>query len=154
MSSTGSEGDGAQAGHQLQVAIDCANPPELARFWCLALNYTEQPPPPGYDSWDAFADEAGIPAAERFKYGAAIDPAGRGPRLFFRWVPEGKVVKNRLHLDVNAGAGLDGDERKAAVREHAERLVAAGATLVAEHDEAMSWWIVLTDPEGNEFCLQ
>jgi hypothetical protein len=158
VSSTASEGDdgpaGHRVGHQLQVAIDCADPPELARFWCLALNYIEQPPPPGYDSWDAFADQAEIPVAERFKYGSAIDPAGRGPRLFFRWVPEPKVVKNRLHLDVNVGAGLDGDERKAAVREHAQRLIAAGATLVAERHESMSWWMVLTDPEGNEFCLQ
>jgi predicted enzyme related to lactoylglutathione lyase len=45
-------------------------------------------------------------------------------------------------------------EREAAVREHAECLVAAGATLVGERNDTISWWIVLTDPEGNEFCLQ
>jgi hypothetical protein len=136
------------------VSFDCADPQALARFWCLALNYVEQPPPTGYDSWDAFADEAGIPVAERFKYGAAVDPAGGGPRLFFQWVPEGKAAKNRVHLDVNVGTGLQGEEYKRAVREHAQRLVAAGATLVDECDDTISWWIVLTDPEGNEFCLQ
>lgn len=63
-------------------------------------------------------------------------------------------MKNRLHLDVKVGLGLRGDELKATVREHARRLVAAGATLVGERDENSSWWLVLTDPEGNEFCLQ
>ncbi len=137
-----------------QVSLDCAAPAELARFWCLALNYVEQPPPPGYDSWDAFADSVGIPVAERSKFGAAVDPAGVGPRLLFHGVTEGNVVKNRLHLDINAGGSLRGDERRAAVREHAERLVSDGATLVAERSDNVSWWIVLTDPEGNEFCLQ
>ena len=42
----------------------------------------------------------------------------------------------------------------AAVREHVRRRVAAGATLVAEHGETANWWIVLTEPEGNELCLQ
>jgi hypothetical protein len=49
---------------------------------------------------------------------------------------------------------LPHDERKVTVREHAQHLMAAGATLVGERDEAVSWWIVLTDQEGSEFCLQ
>ena len=47
-----------------------------------------------------------------------------------------------------------GGERQQVVREHAATLVAAGATLVEERHDEFSWWIVLTDPEGNEFCLQ
>jgi hypothetical protein len=144
-----------QPAYRVQVTFDCAEPQKLARFWCLAMNYIEQPPPPGYDSWDAFADEAGIPVSERFKFAAAVDPAGHGPRLLFLWVPEGKAAKNRMHLDVAvATVARGGDERAAAVREHAQRLVAAGATLVGERNDTISWWIVLTDPEGNEFCLQ
>jgi hypothetical protein len=84
-----------------------------------------------------------------------VDPANRGPRLLFLWVPEGKAAKNRVHLDISCSDRPHGsDERKAAVREHAQRLVAAGATLIGERNDDISWWIVLTDPEGNEFCLQ
>jgi glyoxalase superfamily protein len=155
VSSAGSEPTGGQAAHRAQVTFDCVDPQRLTSFWCLAMNYIEQPPPPGYGTWDAFADEKGIPVSERFKFGAAVDPANHGPRLLFLWVPEGKVAKNRVHLDVSVGSEPHGsDERKAAVREHARRLVAAGATLIGERDDNISWWIVLTDPEGNEFCLQ
>lgn len=155
MSSAESEPAAEPSGYRVQATFDCANPQGLARFWCLAMNYVEQPPPTGYDSWDGFADEMGIPVAERFKFGAAVDPANRGPRLLFLWVPEEKRAKNRMHLDVSVGTLPRGsDERKAAVREHAQRLVAAGATLIGERNDNISWWIVLTDPEGNEFCLQ
>ncbi len=155
MSPAGSEPAGEPAAHRVQVVFDCAFPQQLAKFWRLAMNYVEQPPPAGHDSWDAFADEMGIAVSERFKFGAAVDPAGRGPRLLFLWVPEEKAVKNRVHLDVSVGTLPHGsDERKAAVREHARRLVAAGATLIGERNDNISWWIVLTDPEGNEFCLQ
>jgi hypothetical protein len=143
-----------EAGLRVQLVIDCADPAAMTRFWCLALSYIEQPPPPGYASWDAVADEAGMSAEYRSGFGSAVDPAGVGPRLLFLRVPEPKSVKNRLHLDVNVGAGLAGDEREAKVRGHAERLVVAGASLVAERSDQVSWWIVLTDPEGNEFCLQ
>jgi hypothetical protein len=153
VSSAAAEPAGGPAVHGVQVTFDCADLPELARFWCLALNYIEQPPPPGFDNWDDFADKIGIPEAERNTFGSAVDPAGRGPRLFFRRVPEGKTAKNRVHLDVNVSTGAQ-DDHEAAVREHAQRLVAAGATLVGERSENTNWWIVLTDPEGNEFCLQ
>ncbi|MGI8667875.1 MAG: VOC family protein [Jatrophihabitans sp.] len=142
------------AGYRFQVSIDCADPAAQSVFWCRALGYIEQPPPEGFDSWDAFADTVDMPAEERTKFGSAVDPAGVGPRLLFHRVPEGKVVKNRLHFDVSVGGGMLGDERLAAVREHAERLVEAGARLVEERADNFSWWIVLKDPEGNEFCLQ
>ena len=59
-----------------------------------------------------------------------MDPDGAGPRLFFQQVPEGKTAKNRVHLDVRAAPGLEGDERMAALEAECERLVALGATRV------------------------
>jgi hypothetical protein len=71
-------------------------------------------------------------------------------------VPEDKVVKNRLHLDVRAAPGLQGEERMAALEAECDRLVALGATRVRREEPALpmsAGFIVLTDPEGNEFCL-
>ena len=71
-------------------------------------------------------------------------------------MPEPKAAKNRVHLDVRAAPGLRGDERMAALEPECERLVALGATRQQrfEPDGAMSaGHIVMTDPEGNEFCL-
>jgi hypothetical protein len=141
-------------GPRVQISVDCADPVAMTAFWNVALGYVEQPPPEGFDSWDAFADSVGMPAEQRHDMGSSVDPAGVGPRLLFHKVPEGKVVKNRWHLDLNVGAGLRGSERQSAVREHAQRLVAAGAAIVGERHDDISWWMVLTDVEGNEFCLQ
>lgn len=143
-----------RTGYRFQVSMDCADPEAMTRFWCLALDYIPQPPPAGFDTWDAFADTVDMPVEERDKFGSVVDPAGIGPRLLFHKVAEGKVVKNRLHFDINIGGALRGDERRAKVREHAERLVDAGARLISEREDDFSWWIVLNDPEGNEFCLQ
>ena len=86
---------------------------------------------------------------------ACIDPSGVGPRLFFQRVPEGKVVKNRLHLDVRVGTGLVGEERLAALEAECARLVALGAVRVrllpADGDNESC--LVMQDIEGNEFCL-
>ena len=78
-----------------------------------------------------------------------------GPRLFFQRVPEGKVVKNRVHLDVRVGTGLVGDERVATLEAEGARLVALGAVrqrLLPADDENESC-LVMQDIEGNEFCL-
>src|SRR3982751_6808397 len=94
---------------QVQVTFDCADPRAVAEFWKAVLGYVDPPAPPGFDSWDAF--EATLPPEKQGADWACQDPDGVGPRLFFQRVPEGKVVKNRLHLDVRAGAGLVGEER-------------------------------------------
>ncbi|HEU5270730.1 MAG TPA: VOC family protein [Jatrophihabitans sp.] len=145
---------GGRHGLRVQISIDCADPSAMAAFWNTALGYVGQPPPEGFASWADFADSVGMPAERHGDIDSSVDPAGVGPRLLFNRVPEGKVAKNRWHLDVNVGAGLRGGERQAVVREHAARLVAAGGTLVGERQDEFSWWIVLTDIEGNEFCLQ
>jgi hypothetical protein len=71
-------------------------------------------------------------------------------------VPEGKAAKNRVHLDVRAAPGLAGDERMAALETECDRLVALGAKRVHREEPAppmSSGHIWMTDPEGNEFCL-
>ncbi len=84
---------------------------------------------------------------------ACGDPSGVGPRLFFQRVPEGKVVKNRVHLDVRVGTGLVGEERLAALEAECARLLELGANRVRLlHDDNDSC-IVMQDVEGNEFCL-
>ncbi|HEY0950342.1 VOC family protein [Nocardioides sp.] len=139
---------------QVQVTFDCADPRALSLFWNEVLGYELPPPPPGFESWDAFA--ATLPEHLRNSASASQDPDGAGPRLFFQRVPEGKVVKNRVHLDVRAAPGLQGEERMVALEAECERLVALGATRVARHEPAPpmgAGHIVMQDPEGNEFCL-
>jgi len=88
---------------QFQVTFDCAEPERVARFWCEVLGYVVPPPPEGFATWDDF--DRSLPPEDQGSWFACIDPSGVGPRLFFQRVPEGKVVKNRLHLDVRVGTG-------------------------------------------------
>jgi hypothetical protein len=140
----------------VQVTFDAADPSGLAAFWCAVLGYQPDPPPPGFDTWDAALEAWGVPESQRNMASACHDPGGSGPRLFFQQVPEGKTAKNRVHLDVRAAPGLRGEERMAALEAECERLVALGATRLRRHDPAPpmdAGHIVLQDPEGNEFCL-
>jgi hypothetical protein len=138
---------------QFQVTFDCAEPERVARFWCEVLGYVVPPPPEGFATWNDF--DRTQPAEQQGASYACVDPTGVGPRLFFQRVPEGKTVKNRLHLDVRIGRGLVGDERVAALEAECSRLVALGAVrvrlLVA--DGVNESCLVMQDVEGNEFCL-
>ncbi len=142
--------------NRFQVTFDANDVPGLVAFWATALGYIEQPSPAGFDSWQQWAAAEGIPREEWDSRGALIDPEGVGPRIFFQRVPEGKAGKNRVHLDVNAGGGQDADQeqRRDAVDAHVERLLAMGGALVQEFNEDEERWIVMQDPEGNEFCVQ
>ena len=103
-----------------------------------------------------FLERVGMPEEQRNSRSAIEDPDGIGPRLFFQQVPEDKVAKNRVHLDVRAAPGLQGGDRMAALEAESERLVALGATRVARHEPAPpmeAGHLVMRDPEGNEFCL-
>ena len=137
---------------QVQVAFDCAEPQRVGRFWCEVLGYVA-PPPEGFASWDEY--ERGLPPGQRDSWFACVDPTGAGPRLYFQRVPEGKAVKNRVHLDVRVGTGLVGAERLAVLEAESARLVALGAeqvrVLVA--DEENESCILMRDIEGNEFDL-
>ncbi len=124
---------------QVQVTFDCADPVRVAEYWCAALGYA-------------------VPESARAGDGSwavAEDPTGAGPRLYFQRVPEGKVVKNRVHLDVRVARDLVGDARVAAQEAECARLVAHGGTrlrLLPANDEDESC-LVMQDPEGNEHCL-
>jgi hypothetical protein len=138
---------------QFQVTFDCADPERVARFWCEVLGYVVPPPPEGFSSWDEAERE--LPAEDRGAAFACTDPSGAGPRLFFQRVPEGKVVKNRLHLDVRVGTGLEGEERLAVLEAECSRLLALGAVRVRllPADGENESCLVMQDVEGNEFCL-
>lgn len=111
------------------ITFDCRHAMDLARFWSAAL---DRPIDPGDES-----------TAEFFASIGRSGPADGRPVLMFIQVPEPKSVKNRVHLDLDAG------DRAAEV----ERLVALGATVVHDKDEWGTRWTTLTDPEGNEFCV-
>ena len=140
---------------QFQVTFDSADPGAHAAFWAQALHYVLQPPPAGFDSWDAALDSWGVPAEQRNDRSALIDPAGVGPRLYFQKVPEPKTAKNRVHLDLRAAAGVPPEGRTAALEAECNRLTALGARLVhrLEPDGINELCLVMQDPEGNEFCL-
>jgi hypothetical protein len=138
---------------QIQVTFDCADPERVARFWCEVLGYVVPPPPEGFASWADF--DRTLPPERQGSAFACVDPSGTGPRLFFQRVPEGKVVKNRLHIDVRAGTGLVGAERVATLEAEGARLVGLGAVRVRllTADEENESCLVMQDIEGNEFCL-
>ncbi|MEZ5167977.1 MAG: VOC family protein [Acidimicrobiales bacterium] len=150
--------------NRIQVTFDAHDPAALSAFWKEVLGYVH-PGPPGMDlpdgadplaAWDEFLERIGVPPDERNTRSAIEDPDGVGPRLFFQQVPEGKVAKNRVHLDVRAAPGLQGDERMAALDAEAARLVGHGAAIAHREPPAPplgAGHIVMTDPEGNEFCL-
>ncbi|MGC4839345.1 VOC family protein [Micromonospora vinacea] len=140
----------------VQITFDCADPARLATFWAEALGYQVQAPPGDFESWDQALEAMGVPPENRSDASAVVDPEGTGPRLFFQRVPEHKQVKNRVHLDVRAAPGLEGDERMAALEVEAERLVSHGAERLSRHEPAPplgAGHLIMADPEGNEFCL-
>ncbi|MFE2265348.1 VOC family protein [Streptomyces griseosporeus] len=143
-----------------KLVIDAADPHGQADFWAAALHYevednsalVERLLGLGALPGAATVEFHGRPA---FRDLIAVrhpddpyDPdsgTGLGRRLLFQRVPEAKTVKNRLHLDLHPGA----DRRDTEV----ERLEGLGATVVRRVKEAGGEWVVMTDPEGNEFCV-
>ncbi|TDE49039.1 VOC family protein [Nonomuraea mesophila] len=110
----------------LVVVVDCADLSRAAAFWCGALGYTAEPASPG-------------------RYRRLLPPGGNGVELLLQRVPEPKTGKNRVHLDLRV-PDLDAE---------VARLVALGGRRVTgEPVEEEGWsWHVLTDPDGNEFCV-
>jgi hypothetical protein len=145
-----------QMATRIQVVFDCADPDRLARFWVSALRYTLQDPPTGYASWEEWLRDMGIPEDQWNAASAIVDPEGVGPRIYFQRVPEGKTVKNRLHLDVNVGGGREAplEERRRRIEQEAERLVGEGATKLGAVQNGDEYHMAMLDIEGNEFDLQ
>ena len=124
---------------RIQVAFDCANPGRQAEFWAKALRYG-LPDPSGDDDWAAIED-----------------PDRTGPRFYFQRVPEGKVAKNRMHLDLNASGegGVPLEERKVRILAEVQRLKALGADdRRGALEEDGEFCVRMNDPEGNEFCVE
>lgn len=124
------------------VTFACDDPASLAEFWAEAIEYEVQEAPPG--PLEAIEAEGGDPNAAS----AAIDPDGRGPRLFFKKMPRSTPDHIPIHLDLTA------PEREAEV----DRLIELGATVVETKTETTGpyteTWTVMRDPEGNGFCVQ
>jgi predicted enzyme related to lactoylglutathione lyase len=106
------------------LVLDCSDPTALAGFWSQALAYE-------------ITGSGG-------QYVVLVDPAGAGPKLLLQGVAEPRSGKNRMHMDVHVQD----------IEREASRLEALGATRLAEpQQEFSSTWIVMADPEGNEFCV-
>ncbi|GAA1443679.1 VOC family protein [Leifsonia poae] len=113
------------------ITFDSANAYEQSLFWAQVTGFSEDPDDPNGPD-----DEENL----------IISPDGL-TRLLFINVPEGKSVKNRVHLDVAPTDGTRDDE--------VERLLALGATVFADHRLPDGrGWVVMQDPEGNEFCVE
>jgi hypothetical protein len=139
----------------VQVVFDCADPNGLARFWAEALGYKLDDPPKGYDRWEDWLREQGIPEERWNDASAVVDPDGTGPRIYLQRVPEAKSVKNRVHLDLNVSGGgsVPVEERRGRVDAEAQRFLGIGATRLRAVEELGVYWVVMQDPEGNEFCV-
>jgi len=138
--------------YSVQVTFDCADPHGLAEWWAETLGWQVEPQDEAFirrmvEEGHASEDETTIHRGSLvWRAGAAIvDPEGTGPRILFQIVPEGKSVKNRVHLDVRIG---DDDPQR--VR---EQLVARGARPIGQGRQGPHSWTTFQDPEGNEFCL-
>jgi hypothetical protein len=139
---------------RIQVVIDCTDAITLARWWADALDWeVEWLDPDLFAALEAQGhctrdDVIEVDGRLSWREGAAID-SGEAPlpqhRFYFQQVPEPRTVKNRVHVDLHVGA----DERDALV----DRMVAKGATRLADGRQGPHTWVVLRDPEGNEFCV-
>jgi hypothetical protein len=144
---------------KFQLVIDCVNPDRMAHFWAEALGYRIKAPPAPFAAWTDFWVSKGFPKEEVESGGddRLEDPTGAGPDIWFQQVEEGKVVKNRLHLDLRESGGRDDpfDLRKKRVDAAAERLVGLGAKRLEAWAEAEidHYAVLMQDPEGNEFDI-
>lgn len=116
-----------------ELGIDCRDPQALAGFWRQVLDY------------EILSDEPDLVSiTERTEHSAEVDLRPRGLVLTFARVPEAKIVKNRMHMDLRPARAVQQTEVR--------RLLSLGARRVDVGQIACSW-VVLADPEGNEFCV-
>lgn len=138
---------------KFSLTMDAADPLALGEFWAFALGYVREPPPAPHATWEETLTAWGLPTERWNDANAIVDPDGVGPRIFIQKVAEPKTAKNRLHIDVRVSSSAQQKDREG-MRAKADPLVAAGATLVSVFDEEFTGhWIVMLDPEGNEFCV-
>jgi hypothetical protein len=144
-------------GLNIQIAVDCKNPHDLADWWAETLDWAVEPQDEAFIR--SMIDKGYATEAETmthhgklvWKAGAAIRPKeeldAKAParRLLFQTVPEQKTLKNRVHWDVRLD-GRDKDEVRA-------ELEARGATFLWTASQGPHEWHTMADPEGNEFCI-
>ena len=141
-----------------QLTIDANDPARLARFWARALDYRPVPPERPDTTWNAHY-RARLGDAEAFD-DRLFDPSGERPPIWFQPVPEEKAGKNRLHLDLyptGRDRGLPQPRRIELVEAKVEDLVEHGATVLRrtreDDPDDPIYYVVMQDPEGNEFCV-
>jgi hypothetical protein len=135
---------------RVDLTLDCADPELLALFWKAAVGYVDEPPPSPFatrEDWLASFEDDFDDGMD----GAWLhDPLGIAPRLSLLQVPEPKAAKNRLHLDLRVSGSGTEQERWGRITDEVARLVAAGGTALNVFD---GHHVVMSDPEGNEFCV-
>jgi catechol 2,3-dioxygenase-like lactoylglutathione lyase family enzyme len=122
-----------------EVIVDCHDLDAVATFWCAVLGYERANSGEGWLAIGPSTTDASPDVAEDELRAAAQPPA-----IAFVLVPEGKAVKNRLHLDVTP---IDRSQQDEVLR-----LVALGARHT-DIGQRATRWVVMIDPEGNEFCV-
>jgi catechol 2,3-dioxygenase-like lactoylglutathione lyase family enzyme len=132
---------------RIDLTFDTRDAESLAEFWKLALGYEDEPPPAPFKTRDEWVASFGEDSDEGGGAAWLRDPDGVGPRLVLMDVPEPKVAKNRLHIDVRIGKDPDAWPR---IQAKVDELVAAGGRVLATFD---GHHVVMADPEGNEFCV-
>jgi len=141
-----------------QLTVDANNPALLAAFWARALGYQPVPPAEPETTWNRlYRARLGQEAAFEDRI---FDPAGLRPPLWFQQVPEAKAGKNRLHLDLyptGRDIALALERRVDIVEAAVAELVALGGSVeqrVRQDDPGDPvYFVVMHDPEGNEFCV-
>ena len=151
LSSTSSYRAGMAITEQFQVTFDCHDPHATCRFWAEALGYEVVRDEDMIRKLlaDGVATEDDVTTVDEqlvWKDGDACeDPGGKRPRMYFQRVPEPRPAKNRVHLDLRVP---EADRPK-----EIERLTGLGARRIGEGQQGPFSWIVMADPEGNEFCV-
>ena len=135
---------------RIDLTLDCANPQLLAVFWKTAAGYVDEPPPSPFATREEWLSQFDDEFDDGMDAAWLHDPTGVAPRLSLLQVPEPKTAKNRLHLDLRGSGDGTPEQRWSCVKTEVARLAAAGAATVQEFS---GHHVVMTDPEGNEFCV-
>ncbi len=137
----------------MQLTVDCEDPHELAHWWAEALGWDVEPQDEAFILSmveKGMAEESDVRTFRGKRVwrmgGAIVHPDGHLPRVLFQKVPELKTTKNRVHWDLRYANG-------AAEEADVDRLIALGARRIGEGSQGPASWVVLEDPEGNEFCI-
>lgn len=137
----------------IQIVFAAKDPHRVAEFWRAVLGYETEPPPAGFESWEEFLRENNLPPSTGDDLDSAVDPAGSGPRIFVE--RDEPHPRGAVHLDITVTSReMSMADKKSRVNETADRLEAIGATRGRVVDRDQQYWVEMTDPEGNWFCVQ